>query len=210
MLIRFLILAAFCMTGWLTPVSVSAGGIIYTFTDSKGVMHFTNVPADSRYKPMVLKGYSNTFVVRASGVSRKQPNAKEIQRRILEYENTILAAARAHSLDPALIKAVIAAESAGIMDAVSPKGAIGLMQLMPGTAADLLISNPRNPHYNIWGGAQYLKQMLNRFNGNITLALAAYNAGPATVEKAAGVPSIPETQEYIRRVMTLWNEYKNS
>lgn len=209
MLIRFLILAVFCMLGWLTPTDVSAGGI-YTFTDAKGVMHFTNVPTDSRYKPMVIKGYSNTLVVRAFGGSRKQPNAKEIQRRILDYENTILAAARAHSLDPALIKAVIAAESAGVMDAVSPKGAIGLMQLMPGTAADLLISNPRNPHYNIWGGAQYLKQMLNRFNGNVTLALAAYNAGPATVEKAAGVPSIPETQEYIRRVMNLWNEYKKS
>jgi soluble lytic murein transglycosylase-like protein len=209
MLIRFLLIAACCMAGWLVPAVVSAGGI-YTFTDAKGVIHFTNVPTDSRYKPMVIKGYSNTFVVRASGPSRRQPNAKEIQRRILDYENTILAAARAHSLDPALIKAVIAAESAGIMDAVSPKGAIGLMQLMPGTAADLLISNPRNPHYNIWGGAQYLKQMLDRFNGNVTLALAAYNAGPATVEKAAGVPSIPETQEYIRRVMNLWHEYKKS
>lgn len=210
-MLRFLFLTALCIAGWWMwmPTTVYAGGI-YTFTDARGVMHFTNVPADPRYKPLVLKGYANTFVVRASKPTKKRTNAKEIQRRILDYENTILAAARAHSLDPALIKAVIAAESAGFMNAVSPKGAIGLMQLMPETAADLLISNPRNPHYNIWGGAQYLKQMLDRFNGDVTLALAAYNAGPATVERAAGLPAIPETQEYVKRVMNFWQLYRNS
>lgn len=209
MVMRCLIIVFACILGCLFPIELFAGGI-YTFTDEKGVMHFTNVPTDPRYKPLVLRGSNNTFVLRASGSAGRKLNSKEIRRRILDYENTILAAARAHSLDPALIKAVIAAESAGFMDAISPKGAIGLMQLMPGTAADLLIPNPRNPHYNIWGGAQYLRQMLDRFNGNITLAIAAYNAGPGAVEKAAGIPAIPETQEYVRRVMYFWQEYKKS
>jgi soluble lytic murein transglycosylase len=99
-------------------------------------------------------------------------------------------------------------ESGGNTKAVSSKGAMGLMQLMPETASDLAISNPFDPLSNIWGGARYLRQMLDKFNGNIMLALAAYNAGPKTVERVGGIPAYPETINYIKKVLSQWAKYK--
>ncbi|HXW68897.1 MAG TPA: transglycosylase SLT domain-containing protein [Dissulfurispiraceae bacterium] len=113
--------------------------------------------------------------------------------------------ARLHSIDPKLVKAVIRAESNWNAYAVSPKGALGLMQLMPSTAELLGVGNPFDPIQNIDGGVRYLKHMIERFNGNLTLALAAYNAGPKLVEKKGMVPSIPETVAYVRRVLEYYN-----
>jgi hypothetical protein len=89
--------------------------------------------------------------------------------------------------------------------AISPKGAVGIMQLMPKTASDMGVGNRFNPEQNIEGGVKYLRFLLDKFNGNMTLTLAAYNAGPARVERVKGVPSIPETINYVKRVMNTYS-----
>jgi soluble lytic murein transglycosylase-like protein len=104
-------------------------------------------------------------------------------------------------VDAGLVRAVVEAESAYSPCAVSPVGAMGLMQLMPATAESLQVTDPYDPNQNITAGTQYLKQMLERYGGDIAKALAAYNAGPARVDAAGGVPPIPETQEYVRKIM---------
>lgn len=106
-----------------------------------------------------------------------------------------------NKVDAGLVRAVVEAESAYSPCAVSPVGAMGLMQLMPATAESLQVSDPYDPSQNITAGTQYLKQMLERYGGDIAKALAAYNAGPARVDAAGGVPPIPETQEYVRKIM---------
>lgn len=113
----------------------------------------------------------------------------------------VLAAAEKYGLSPLLIDAVARQESGYRANAVSRVGAIGIMQLMPGTARMMGVRNPRDPHANIDGGARYLRQLLDRFGGNIALALAAYNAGPGRVERAGGVPRIAETQNYVSRIL---------
>ncbi len=115
-------------------------------------------------------------------------------------------AAKKFSLPEAFVLSVMKAESGFRPDAVSPKGAIGLMQLMPETARELGV-DPRNPHENAEGGAQYLRDLLARYEGSpdqVLLALAAYNAGPAAVERYHGVPPYRETREYILRVLKNW------
>jgi hypothetical protein len=109
--------------------------------------------------------------------------------------------AKRHGVDEKLIRAVLARESGGNPLAVSPKGAMGLMQLMPETASSLGVQDPFNPEQNLAGGVKYLKYCLNRFGQNVTLALAAYNAGPEAVQKSGGVPPYPETQQYVASIL---------
>jgi soluble lytic murein transglycosylase-like protein len=106
-----------------------------------------------------------------------------------------------NKVDSKLVQAVVEAESAYSPCAVSPVGAMGLMQLMPATAESLQVTDPYDPGQNITAGTLYLKQMLERYGGDIGKALAAYNAGPAKVDAAGGIPAIPETQEYVRKIM---------
>ena len=109
--------------------------------------------------------------------------------------------AEKNGLTPDVLRALIRRESAFYPCAVSPKGAMGLMQLMPGTASELNVIDPFDPAENMRAGTQYLKQLLDRYNGDLVLALSAYNAGPGRVDAAGGVPAIKETQEYVQKIL---------
>ncbi len=166
-------------------------GRIYSFVDEQGVVHFTNIPGDTGYSPYP---YTST---------------KGTPRDFTEFEEIISQAADQYSLDPDLIKAIIHTESGGIPDIRSPKGAIGLMQLMPDTVSSLAVLDLSDPSTNIWAGTRYLSQLLKKFKGDLVLALAAYNAGPETVKKYGGIPPYPETREYLRRVLREWQRYRH-
>jgi soluble lytic murein transglycosylase len=170
----------------------ASSGDIYTFVDEKGVAHFTNVPNDQRYTPVVMR---TPFPKRA----RPAPS-------YWGYDGLILVNARANKVPPALVKAVIAAESRFDSAAVSCKGAQGLMQLMPETARQLGVDDPFRPDENVRGGTRYLRAMLDRY-GDMTRALAAYNAGPTAVDHYRGVPPYPETRDYVKRVLTYYRHY---
>ena len=118
-----------------------------------------------------------------------------------DLTSLIQTAAANNGLDPALLSAVIQQESAGDPSAVSPAGAQGLMQLMPRTAASLGVTNPFDPTQNVNAGAAYLRQLLDRYNGDTSLALAAYNAGPGRVDQYGGIPPFPQTQHYVSSIL---------
>ncbi len=135
---------------------------------------------------------------------------QEIQVSVSTYDHWIQAACRRHALDPALVKAVIHAESRFDPQAVSPKGAVGLMQIDPITARALGIKDPFDPKLNIEGGVRYLKELLNTFEGNQRLALAAYNAGPTQVYRHNGVPPFKDTKKYIKQVFRYLTYYQKN
>jgi len=118
--------------------------------------------------------------------------------------------AQSQNVDPALIKAIIANESGFNANATSDVGAQGLMQLMPGTAAGLGVTDAYDPSQNVAGGTKYIKGLLERFNGDVRLAVAAYNAGPGAVEKYGGVPPYAETQNYVQNVLSSYAKYRGS
>lgn len=129
---------------------------------------------------------------------------------VTKYDHLIRAASKKYSLDPALVKAVIHAESRFDPQAVSPKGAMGLMQLDPLTVKELQIKDPFNPKHNIYGGVKYLRELLDTFEGNKHLALAAYNAGPNRVHRHKGVPPFKDTKKYLAKVFRYLDYYRQS
>lgn len=179
--------------------ATAAADAIYSFVDEQGVWHFTNMPSDPRFSRKEFTPESATV----HGASKKKWG---LSNKTGNYQTVIKKAASSFGLDPALIKAVIRAESGGDPLAVSSKGALGLMQLMPGTAEELMVYNPLDPEENIWGGSQYLSMLLDMFNGDLISALAAYNSGPGTVSRYGGLPPYSETINYVRRVLRFWKQ----
>ncbi len=135
---------------------------------------------------------------------------ERMQSRLANYDDITREASRKYNIPEELIKAVITVESAGKPDAKSSAGAKGLMQLMDGTAKDLGVGNSYDPYQNIMGGAKYLRQMLDKFQGDVNVALAAYNAGPGNVEKYGGIPPFSETQSYVKKVGKYHEIYQNN
>jgi len=166
---------------------------VYRYVDEQGITHFTNVPDNRKFK----------IWIRESRVLLK-PNLGNVQ-----YDALIEAAANRHQVDYALIKAIIKAESNFDHKAVSVKGAQGLMQLMPQTASTLQVKDSFEPEANIDGGVRYLHYLINVYEGDLRLALAAYNAGEKAVAKHRGVPPFVETRTYIRRVLDYYDRYRN-
>jgi len=165
---------------------------IYMYIDSQGVMHFTNVPTSSDYQIYIKERPKR----RGGGMDANR------------FDRYIDEAAGLHGLDSPLIKAVIRAESAFNPKAVSKKGALGLMQIMPENLKAFEVHDPFDPWQNIMGGARYLKALIKRFDGQLPLALAAYNAGPRAVDYYRGIPPIPETEAYVKKVMKYFYLYK--
>jgi soluble lytic murein transglycosylase-like protein len=180
---------------------------IYYFTDAKGVVHYTNVRTDPRYKRM--PGIVSFSRPQPRTIQRLQPQTiRSFALSDRSFDTHIQDAAQRYGIDPLLIKAVIKQESNFNPYATSGKGALGLMQLMPGTAHDMDVSNALDPRENIFGGARYLKRLYSQFNGDLALTLASYNAGPERVCSTNTIPNIPETQNYVRTVLSLYDTYK--
>ena len=140
-------------------------------------------------------------------LAQRQAAARRYQRYLAtraHYQELIDRYSAQHSVDPKLVRSVIEVESAFRPMARSHKGAMGLMQLMPQTAAELAVSDPYDPEQNVRGGVTYLKAQLERFDGRVELALAAYNAGPTAVERYDGIPPYRETRDYVEKVLSLY------
>jgi soluble lytic murein transglycosylase-like protein len=171
---------------------------VYSYTDANGVAHFSNVPADSRFQLLIA---SPTDGVAAS------PKEKSIDwlARSAQYDGVISGAAKAATIQAALVRAVIVVESGFNPRAVSKKGAIGLMQLQPATARRYGVKNIYDPEQNVRAGAHYMSDLLARFDSNLELALAAYNAGEEAVERyGRHVPPYRETLAYVPSVMKVY------
>ncbi|HOI74885.1 MAG TPA: lytic transglycosylase domain-containing protein [Syntrophales bacterium] len=180
----------------LTAVPGYVAADIYKYEDETGVIHLTNVPTDATKK--------YTLIMREPRVIFNRKIARDINK----FDPIITKSAQKHGMDPALIKAVIKAESNFNHQAVSPKGARGLMQLMPATASSLQVDDSFHPEKNIDGGVRYLRYLIRLFNGDLRLALAAYNAGEKAVMRYGGIPPYRETQDYVQRVLSYLNGYK--
>jgi len=167
---------------------------IYMYIDESGVMHFTNAPTSNEHEYKI-------YIKEKAAVSRNFHTTNK-------YDHFISNAAEQTGVDSRLIKAMIKAESDFDPRAVSRKGAMGLMQIMPENFKMLDLENPFDPWQNIRAGAQYFQQLYKRFNGQLALSLAAYNAGPTAVDRYKTIPPYQETEEYVRRVLRYYRTFK--
>jgi len=183
--------AAVALNGFLASIATAD---VYAFRDKNGVVTFTNVPNHA--------GFRRVF---------RDTNRPATSHGVVDsgYDDYIQSASGRYNIDPDLIRAVIKAESDFKVSARSNKGAMGLMQLMPDTARLHNVSDAYNPGENVEGGARHLRMLLDRYQGDLELSLAAYNAGSAAVEKHRGIPPFPETKEYVRRVLRFYDSYRN-
>ena len=188
MTVTVIVLAAVSL--WSTSTLYSAD--IYMHIDRDGVYNFTDQPPSPQYK-LFIKDWS------ASHIS---------VRSVSRFDEYIEAAAKTHGIEAHLLKAVVKAESNFNPRAVSKKGALGLMQIMPENITKLKIENPFDPRENIMAGAQYLRELLTRFKEDVPLALAAYNAGPGSVERAKRIPPIKETENFVKKVLMYYHDFK--
>ncbi len=195
-----------CTLALLLAAPAARAGELYSYVDADGVINVTNVPTDPRFKRVRTS--------EVAGLYRPQPRGGEARaapasRPAGAWDQHIRGAADRYKLPEALIKAVIAVESNNNPQALSDKGAMGLMQLMPATARELYVADAWDPAQNIEGGTRYLRLLANQYAGDLVKTLAAYNAGPDAVRRAGeAVPDIPETREYVRKVVALYQALK--
>lgn len=187
--------AALTASGLIAP-SAMAHPKIYTYLDADGVRHYTDVPDSNRYKLLVLSPQEMT----QSG----EYYDSMLLARATQYD-TIIEKAALSAVEANLLRAVIVVESGFNSRAVSKRGAVGLMQLMPATATRFGVSNPYDPKQNVHAGARYLKFLMDRFGQDVRLALAAYNAGEEAVDRNGGqIPPFAETMAYVPRVLKIY------
>ena len=184
--------AVFALMAVLLVPSCPLRADIYMYRDPNGTLHFTNVPTSPKFRVYMKERL------------RKSLKAYDPTR----YDHLIIRASRRHGVSFPLLKAIIKAESGFDPRAVSRKGAMGLMQIMPENVRRLKIGDPFDPWENIMGGTRYFKTMLSRYRGTLQLALAAYNAGPGAVDRYNSVPPFPETREYVQRVLEYYRVFK--
>ena len=175
--------------------SATAFADVYFYKDNQGVLTFTNVPNHGGYRRVIRE---NNGTVAGPSALRGS------------YEELIRSASERYNVDADLIRAIIRAESDFRFDARSHKGAMGLMQLMPETARLHNVGDAYDPSENVEGGVRHLKMLLDRYQGDWQLSLAAYNAGSAAVEKHGGIPPFAETREYVRRVLRFYDAYRGN
>jgi soluble lytic murein transglycosylase-like protein len=188
---------AFFITTLLAASSGAANAKIYTYMDAQGSRHYTDVPDNKRYRLLVLSPQDRT----ASG----DRYDLQLLAKASQYDSIIEHAAVSAAVEPNLLRAVIVVESGFNSHAVSKRGAVGLMQLMPATASRFGVSNPYDARQNVHGGARYLKFLIDRFGHDIRLALAAYNAGEDAVNRSGGqIPPFSETMAYVPRVLKIY------
>ena len=217
------------MAGVLVAMVVAAPSVladIYVYRDENGVTTATNIKPHSRYKidKVFRDGSVGGRASTAAKVSPQNPGSPYIKTARGTINTTLLdepptseelkeimaEAALAFNLDKALVRAIIQTESAFRVHATSPKGARGLMQLMPETAARYGVRDIFDPEQNIWGGSRYMRDLLVMFNHELPLALAAYNAGENAVIRHGGIPPYTETRNYVKKVMELHQRYRGS
>ena len=183
----WLVASLLAVGAWTIPARAD----IYMYRDTRGMLHFSNAPSEPQYQ-YYMPDFSDWRAWRHGQIDGARRRA---------YDKIITDASRRHRIDSALVKAVIRAESDFVPGAVSPKGALGLMQLMPATARLRNVWRVFEPRENVEGGVSHLRYLLDRYSGNLRLALAAYNAGEKAVDTHGGVPPYPETWEYLGRVL---------
>lgn len=177
---------------------------IYKFRNEQGVLSFSDRKPASTIQFETLR--FDCFACKTN----KQVNWEKTPLNLVSYRKITQSISDLTSIDESLIRAVIHAESAFNPHALSSQGALGLMQLMPQTAKELGVSERRHPEQNIFAGSHYLAQQLKRYQGNVALALASYNAGPGAVDRFKGVPPYEETKRYIKRVQILQRRYQKA
>jgi soluble lytic murein transglycosylase-like protein len=194
--------STFLIATLLAASAAAAHSQIYTYVDADGLRHYTDVPDNNRYRLLILSPRDRT----ASG----DRYDAMLLARAGQYDSIIEKAASAASVEPNLLRAVIVVESGFNSRAVSKRGAVGLMQLMPATATRFGVSNPYDPLQNVHAGARYLKFLIDRFGQDVRLALAAYNAGEDAVDRNGGqIPPYSETMAYVPRVLKIYQMLRN-
>ena len=174
---------------------------IYTYVDKNGVRHFTNVPNLNSVQ-------YNVYIKEPSTLQEKPPPYQPDAASSSRYDHLIAEASRRYGVNESLLKAIIKAESDFNPRAVSKKGAKGLMQLMPENIRAFRLTDPFDPRENIMGGTRYFKRMINRYGGELSLAIAAYNAGPEKVDQYRGVPPYKETENFVKRVLKYYRVFQ--
>lgn len=188
--------------------SLPAQADIYAYRDENGVLNYTNIrPNSARYKVRVA--YKDPSATHSKVVFYRYGAGNKPVTLPPQLDAIVDQVADDYAVDKALVEAVIHAESSFNTRAVSPKGALGLMQLMPETAARYGVHDIFDPRQNVTGGVRYLRYLLEAFDNDLRLALAAYNAGENSVLHYGGVPPYPETVNYVERVLRLHTAYRN-